>query len=83
MRFIGFMDVGTINGWRLDEVLPADEILVRISREFLPCSSEPKPNHVGEAAKHGKLYTCLFRRSPSAGRCGGVRRMACDRPCTD
>ena len=34
LRFIEFMDVGTTNGWRLDEVVPAAEIVDRISREW-------------------------------------------------
>ena len=28
------MDVGTTNGWRLDDVVPAAEILARIDAEF-------------------------------------------------
>ena len=31
LRFIEYMDVGTTNGWRLDEVVTADEILERVS----------------------------------------------------
>jgi len=34
VRFIEFMDVGTTNGWRLDEVVPAREILARLEREI-------------------------------------------------
>ena len=34
MRFIEYMDVGTRNGWRLDEVTPADEIIARIDAEM-------------------------------------------------
>jgi len=30
LRFIEFMDVGTTNGWRLDEVVPAREMLARL-----------------------------------------------------
>jgi GTP 3',8-cyclase len=33
-RFIEFMDVGTTNGWRRDEVVPADEILAAIGAAF-------------------------------------------------
>ena len=32
LRFIEYMDVGTTNGWRLDEVLPADEVLARLGQ---------------------------------------------------
>ena len=30
MRFIEYMDVGTLNGWRMDEVVPAAEIIAAI-----------------------------------------------------
>ncbi len=31
LRFIEFMDVGTQNGWKLDAVVPADEVLAKVS----------------------------------------------------
>jgi len=34
LRFIEYMDVGTMNGWKLDEVVPAKEILERIDATF-------------------------------------------------
>jgi len=34
LRFIEYMDVGHSNGWRLDDVVPADEILARIDAEL-------------------------------------------------
>ena len=34
VRFIEYMDVGNRNGWRLDEVVPADEIVARIDAEM-------------------------------------------------
>jgi len=34
LRFIEFMDVGSTNGWRLDEVVPAREIVAMIDREM-------------------------------------------------
>ena len=34
VRFIEFMDVGHTNGWRMDHVVPAAEIVERIDREF-------------------------------------------------
>ena len=48
-RFIEYMDVGTLNEWKLDEVLPADEI-VRIIGEELPVE-ELDPAYVGEVAR--------------------------------
>ncbi len=32
LRFIEFMDVGSTNGWRLDDVLPSSEVLARLRR---------------------------------------------------
>jgi GTP 3',8-cyclase len=34
LRFIEYMDVGHSNGWRLDDVVPADEILATIGAEM-------------------------------------------------
>jgi cyclic pyranopterin phosphate synthase len=34
LRFIEFMDVGSTNGWRLDDVVPAREIVAMIDREL-------------------------------------------------
>jgi cyclic pyranopterin phosphate synthase len=53
LRFIEFMDVGNTNGWRLDDVLPADEILARIDREFPLCPLPPR--RAGEVAKRWRF----------------------------
>jgi cyclic pyranopterin phosphate synthase len=34
LRFIEYMDVGTMNGWKLDEVVPAAEIVEKIDAEM-------------------------------------------------
>jgi cyclic pyranopterin phosphate synthase len=34
LRFIEYMDVGATNGWRLDEVLPSEEVLRRLDAAF-------------------------------------------------
>ena len=34
LRFIEFMDVGNLNGWKLDQVVPADEIVEMINARF-------------------------------------------------
>jgi GTP 3',8-cyclase len=34
VRFIEYMDVGETNGWRLDQVVPASEIVARIERRW-------------------------------------------------
>ena len=48
-RFIEYMDVGTLNEWKLDEVIPASEI-VRIIGEELPVE-QLDPAYVGEVAR--------------------------------
>lgn len=49
LRFIEFMDVGATNGWRMDDVVPAAEIVERISSVF-PLQAI-SPNYSGEVAK--------------------------------
>jgi cyclic pyranopterin phosphate synthase len=49
VRFIEYMDVGHSNGWRLNDVVPASEILAMISAEF---PLEPMlPTERGEVAQ--------------------------------
>jgi cyclic pyranopterin phosphate synthase len=48
VRFIEFMDVGTTNGWRMDDVVPAAEI-VRMIDALLPLAPAD-PNYTGEVA---------------------------------
>ena len=49
LRFIEFMDVGATNGWRLDDVVPSEEIVQRVSAELplVPLFA----NTVGETAQ--------------------------------
>jgi GTP 3',8-cyclase len=49
LRFIEFMDVGATNGWRMDDVVPAAEVVKLIDAEF---PVEPvEANYRGEVAK--------------------------------
>jgi GTP 3',8-cyclase len=49
LRMIEFMDVGTTNGWRLDQVVPASDIVASINAEM---PLEPvDPNYSGEVAQ--------------------------------
>ena len=49
LRFIEYMDVGNTNGWRMDDVVPAKEIIETINGEM---PLEPiDPNYVGEVAE--------------------------------
>ena len=63
LRFIEYMDVGTTNGWRLDDVVPAAEIIERIEAE-LPL--EPvDPSYRGEVAR-------LYRYTDGGGELGVI-----------
>ena len=48
LRFIEFMDVGHTNGWRMDEVVGADELVAMVDAE-MPLVAEP-PRYRGEVA---------------------------------
>ncbi len=48
LRFIEYMDVGHSNGWRMDDVVPASEIVKLINAE-MPLESAD-PNYPGEVA---------------------------------
>ena len=49
LRFIEFMDVGSSNGWNMDEVLPSKEVIARIHEAF---PLEPiDANYPGEVAQ--------------------------------
>jgi GTP 3',8-cyclase len=81
LRFIEYMDVGHSNGWRLDDVVPADEILATISAE-LPL--EPiEPNYRGEVAGRyryadgsGELGVIASVTQPFCGDCTRARLSA-------
>ncbi len=78
LRFIEFMDVGTSNGWRLDQVVPASEIVRMIDGE-LPL--EPlEPNYRGEVAKRwryrdgsGEIGLIASVTQPFCGDCSRAR----------
>ena len=49
VRFIEYMDVGSTNGWRMDDVVPSAEVVRRISERW---PLEPiDPNYPGEVAE--------------------------------
>jgi cyclic pyranopterin phosphate synthase len=49
VRFIEFMDVGSTNGWRMDDVVPSAEVIERISQHW-PLEAID-PNYPGEVAE--------------------------------
>lgn len=63
LRFIEFMDVGTSNGWRLDDVVPSREVIRRISARF-PLEAID-PNYTGEVAER-------WRYADGAGEIGVI-----------
>ncbi|MDQ2967023.1 MAG: GTP 3',8-cyclase MoaA [Actinomycetota bacterium] len=75
LRFIEYMDVGTTNGWRLDDVVPAAEIVTTIDRVW--------PLEAVEPTYHGEVAS-RYRYRDGAGEIGviaSVTRPFC-RTCT-
>ena len=78
VRFIEYMDVGNMNGWRMDEVVPADEIVAR-SDAAMPL--EPlKPNYHSEVARRyryrdggGEIGLITSVTQPFCGACSRMR----------
>jgi len=78
LRFIEYMDVGHTNGWRLDEVVPAAEIVQTID-EDLPL--EPvAPSYRGEVARRwryrdgtGEIGVIASVTQPFCGDCTRAR----------
>ncbi|HZU20334.1 MAG TPA: GTP 3',8-cyclase MoaA [Gaiellaceae bacterium] len=78
LRFIEYMDVGNTNGWRLDDVVPAREIVARLDDAF---GVEPvEPSYRGEVAKRwryrdgaGEVGVIASVTQPFCGDCTRVR----------
>ena len=49
VRYIEFMDVGSTNGWRMDDVVPSAEIVRRIASRFALAVAQA--NYTGEVAE--------------------------------
>jgi cyclic pyranopterin phosphate synthase len=63
VRFIEYMDVGATNGWRLDDVVPAAEVVATIGAEF--------PLEPVEAAYRGEVAE-RYRYLDGAGEIGVI-----------
>ena len=81
LRFIEFMDVGSTNGWRLDDVVPASEILDTVGARF-PLSPV-EPNYRGEVARRwtfddgaGEIGVIASVSQPFCGACSRARLSA-------
>ena len=78
LRFIEYMDVGHTNGWRLDEVVPAAEILAAVEAEF---PLEPvEASYRGEVARRwryadgaGEIGVIASVTQPFCGDCTRAR----------
>ena len=78
LRFIEFMDVGATNGWRLDDVVPAAEIVSVIDAAF---PLEPiEPAYRGEVARRwryrdgtGEIGVIASVTQPFCGNCTRAR----------
>lgn len=81
LRFIEYMDVGTTNGWRLDDVVPARDIVEMLDREF---GIEPvDPSYRGEVAQRwryrdrtGEVGVIASVTQPFCGDCTRARLSA-------
>jgi cyclic pyranopterin phosphate synthase len=78
VRFIEFMDVGTLNHWELSHVVPAKEIVARIDAE-MPLESL-EPNYPGEVARRyryrdgsGEIGVIASVSQPFCGDCTRAR----------
>jgi cyclic pyranopterin phosphate synthase len=81
LRFIEYMDVGHSNGWRLDDVVPAQEIVAQIDAE-MPLEAVP-PNYQGEVADRwryrdgsGEVGVIASVSQPFCGTCTRARLTA-------
>jgi GTP 3',8-cyclase len=78
VRFIEYMDVGNSNGWRLDDVVPADDMIEAINAE-MPLEPIP-PNYPGEVANRfryldgtGEVGVIASVTKPFCGSCTRAR----------
>lgn len=78
VRFIEYMDVGNLNGWRLDDVVSAQEIVTRIDAE-LPLEPAER-NYRGEVANRyrfkdgsGEIGVISSVTQPFCGDCTRLR----------
>lgn len=78
VRFIEYMDVGNLNGWKMDDVVTADDILNQIDAQ-MPLEPIP-PNYPGEVATRfryldgsGEIGIIASVTKPFCGSCSRAR----------
>jgi len=70
LRFIEYMDVGSTNGWQMEEVLPSRELIERVGQVF---DIEPLQSKVpGETAKRYGFKNKNGQIDPSLGEIGVI-----------
>jgi cyclic pyranopterin phosphate synthase len=81
LRYIEYMDVGTANGWRLDDVVPGAEIIALVDAAF-PLEAL-QPNYPGEVANRfryrdggGEIGVIASVTAPFCGACTRARLSA-------
>jgi cyclic pyranopterin phosphate synthase len=81
LRYIEYMDVGTTNGWRMQDVVPAAEVIARVDARW-PLERVP-PNYPGEVANRwryrdgaGEIGVIASVTQPFCGGCTRARLSA-------
>jgi len=70
LRFIEYMDVGSTNGWCMDEVLPSSEVVKMIHAEMPLVQLEPSAP--GETAERWGYADASGQYDPAAGEIGVI-----------
>lgn len=70
LRFIEYMDVGSTNGWVMDEVMPSSEVIEKIHAQFPLVAL--KPTSKGETAQRFGYANALGQHEPEAGEVGFI-----------
>jgi cyclic pyranopterin phosphate synthase len=78
LRFIEFMDVGTTNGWRLEDVVTADEIVERIGERWpLEPAEAESPDATARRFRYadgaGEIGVIASVTKPFCGACSRAR----------
>ena len=70
LRFIEYMDVGSTNGWRMDQVVPSSEVIARLQADLplVPLAASAK----GETAKRWGYAGPDGRHDPALGEIGVI-----------
>ncbi len=81
LRFIEYMDVGSTNGWKMDDVIPAKEILERIHQVYPLEAVDPDlPSDVAKRWKYadgkGEIGLIASVTDPFCGDCTRLRLSA-------